>query len=121
MLSAMRSTGSKNPSVDPRDLEIARPFARAFADHCSPSAFEVRLFGSRARGEAEEESDLDLLVTLQEDDPDRRLREAALQVACDLTLEHGLLVSVLVADPAFLKRYHGYSFIESAAQEGIRV
>lgn len=121
MVSAMKATGSERPSVDPRDLEIARAFARAFAAHCNASAFEVRLFGSRARGEADEESDLDLLVTLQEDDSDRRLREAALQIACDLTLEHGLLVSVLVADPAFLKRYQGYSFLESAAQEGIRV
>ena len=121
MVSAMKATGSQRPSVDPRDLEIARAFARAFAAHCHPSAFEVRLFGSRARGEGDEESDLDLFVTLQEDDPHRHLREAALQIACDLTLEHGLLVSVLVADPTFLKRCHGYSFLEAVAHEGIRV
>jgi hypothetical protein len=45
----MKATGSQRPSVDPRDLEIARAFARAFAAHCHPSAFEVRLFGRYAR------------------------------------------------------------------------
>jgi hypothetical protein len=46
---------------------------------------------------------------------------AARQLACDLTLESGVLVSVFVADPTFVEQHEGYSFIEAVRQEGIRV
>jgi predicted nucleotidyltransferase len=109
------------PSVAPADLDLARKFVRGLAQHCTPQLFEVTLFGSRARGDADEESDLDLFVTLRCDDPDGRIKAAARQLACDLTLESGVLVSVFVADPRFIESHHGYSFIETVQQEGVRV
>lgn len=50
-----------------------------------------------------------------------RIKAAARQLACDLTLESGVLVSVFVADPSFIESHHGYSFIETVQQEGVRV
>ena len=108
-------------SVAPADLELARKFVRRLAQHCAPQLFDVTLFGSRARGDADEESDLDLFVTLKRDDPDGHVKAAARQLACDLTLESGVLVSVFVADPTFVEQHKGYSFIETVQQEGARV
>lgn len=107
--------------VAPRDLELARRFARGLARHCDRRDFAVTLFGSRARGDADAESDLDLFVSLEQDDLDGRIKAAARQLACDLTLESGILVSVFVADRTFLRRHEGYSFVETVEQEGIRV
>jgi hypothetical protein len=73
----------------------------------------------RARGDAGEESDLDLLVALKADDPDRKIKAAALDIACALTLESGVLVSIFVADKEFLKQHEGFSFFQAVAEEGV--
>ncbi len=107
--------------VAPRDLRIAREFSASLAGHYDRSLFEVTFFGSRARGEGDEESDLDLFVALHQDDPGREVEATALRLACDLTLKHGVLVSALVADRAFLTSHEGYSLLETIEEDGIRL
>lgn len=72
-------------------------------------------------GEADAESDLDLFVALEWDDPQERVKRAALDIACELTLAHGVLVCVFVADRRFLGEYRGYSFLEAVDAEGVLV
>lgn len=50
----------------------------------------VWLFGSKARGDFDAESDVDLLIVTR--DGDDALREAVSDVAYDLSLEHGVLL-----------------------------
>lgn len=71
--------------VSPADLALAKEFARRLAEQVDPQLFTVTLFGSRARGDADEESDLDLFVALATDDPDARIKATARNIACDLT------------------------------------
>jgi predicted nucleotidyltransferase len=108
-------------ATSPKDLALAREFARRLAGALGERSFTVTLYGSRARGGADEESDLDLFVALDDDDLGGRVRSAALDVACDLTLECGVLVSAFVADRAFLARRKGFSFLEAVEREGVRV
>ena len=58
----------------------------------------LRLFGSRARGEGTEESDLDVLVLMQKKDRDlcRRIVEESLEV--DLVYGTNLAPTILTAD-----------------------
>ncbi|PKO22828.1 MAG: hypothetical protein CVU38_07425 [Chloroflexi bacterium HGW-Chloroflexi-1] len=58
----------------------------------------VVLFGSKARGDFDPESDLDVLVVLN--DGDWRLRDAVALVAFDPMLEYGVILSPLVVDAA---------------------
>jgi predicted nucleotidyltransferase len=56
----------------------------------------VVLFGSKARGDADAASDLDVLVVL--DDGDWRLRDAVALLAFEPMMEHGVVLSPLVVD-----------------------
>lgn len=108
-------------TVSPADLALAQEFVRRLAQQVDPRLFQVTLFGSHARGDADEESDLDLFVALKEDDPQGEIKEAASRIACDLTLESGVLVSIFVADTEFLKQHEGFSFLRTVEEEGVRL
>jgi len=52
------------------------------------------LFGSRARGEAQPDSDMDILVVMSSADP--QVRRAIRDLAVEVWLEHGLYLSTRV-------------------------
>jgi predicted nucleotidyltransferase len=80
----------------------------------------IVLYGSWARGEATEESDIDVLVVLEEplayDDELRRLST----IATSLTIEHGVYVS---AQPISAHDFEERSepFLLNVRREGVRV
>jgi predicted nucleotidyltransferase len=106
-------------SVAPGDLTIAKEFVRRLAERIDSERFQVILFGSRARGDADEESDLDLLVRLKENDSECAVKAVVSHIACDLTLEYGVLVAAFVADEQFLNQRKGFSFLETVEKEGV--
>ena len=101
------------------DLSLAKEFVRRLTAQVDELVIQVTLYGSRARGDADEESDLDLFVAVKRDDPRKEVEQQALGIACEMTLESGILVSVLVADRAFLHRHEGFAFMEAIQEEGI--
>ena len=56
-----------------------------------PDVTDVRLFGSKARGEAGSDSDVDILVLVQRSD--YSLKHAILQMAADASLTYDVLLS----------------------------
>lgn len=75
------------------------------------------LFGSYARGEATEDSDVDVLVVLggEVDAWEEYGRTAEIEV--DLMFEFDLVVSTVVVDEAIWDR--GWSFIQNVQQDGV--
>ncbi len=97
--------------VDHRVREIA---ARIVAEF-SPSL--VLLFGSRARGDARPDSDVDLIVVWKDENPPPR-RSAAVRLAIGRV---GLPMDLAVVTPsefARFKEWRGHVF-HSAAREGV--
>jgi predicted nucleotidyltransferase len=79
------------------------------------------LFGSKARGDADPESDIDLLVTLADDDP--QLRSDVRRLAARVSLEYGLLLSARAVSRSQWTELSRYRFplYQSVVSEGIDI
>ena len=84
--------------------------------------YQMVLFGSRARGDAEPDSDFDLLVVL--DGPaDRSARETVSDCAWETGLEHGMvIVPIVVSRDEWERGPERYSLLAEAIRaEGVPV
>ena len=76
-----------------KKLELAKEFARSLGDVASD---KIILYGSVARGEETEESDVDILVLATEK---RSIKERVIKKAMDILLETGTYISVKMLTP----------------------
>ncbi len=78
--------------IDPADFQAASEVKHRF-DKIT-SVLNMRLFGSRARGDAAPDSDLDLFVEIEETTPEllRRMDE----IACDVGFEKNYVIVPIV-------------------------
>lgn len=81
------------------DLDLARRFREVAAERHPGEVLDVRIFGSRARDEAGEDSDLDLVVMTRSDGP--RVRAGLQDAVWDVAAEFGFPYPVV---PLILSR-----------------
>ena len=81
---------------------------------------EVILYGSYARGEATKDSDIDILVLIDNSIEPFEVRRSLSDLLFDILLENGELVSVVVLPENFFKNYN-YPFMLNVKKEGVRV
>lgn len=84
--------------LTPNEQAALEAFVAGLCERYGDRLARVALFGSRARGEGDAESDLDVLVVL--DDGDWRFRDAVALVAFEPMVEYGVVLSPLVVDLA---------------------
>jgi len=79
----------------------------------------VFLFGSKARGDAGPDSDIDVLVALTDDDP--YLRSSVRRMAARVSLEYDLLISVRAVSRSHWHKLSRYRFplYQAIQSEGI--
>lgn len=102
-----------------REQEALARFREALRSLLGENLLSLRLFGSRARGEGTEESDLDVLVVLQKKDRAvcRRIVEESLEV--DLVYDTNLAPTILSADEYRQNQEYGTPFYRNVEREGV--
>ena len=82
---------------------------------------QAYLFGSYARGDYHAESDIDILLTVDEDGSLYEYRRAAAEICSELSLKYDVMVSVTVKPDAQFRRYADVlPFYRNVREEGIR-
>ena len=81
---------------------------------------EIILYGSHARGEATKDSDIDLLVLVDDSVNPSDVRRSLSDLLFDILLEKGELVSVVVLPKTFFENYN-HPFVINVRKEGIRI
>lgn len=101
-----------------RDRRIAREFRRRLA--AVTPILDLRVFGSRARGDATDDSDLDVFVDLEESSPE--LRQRISEIAWEVGFEMDRVISTIVATRADLEDgpMGANPLVLSVEREGIR-
>ena len=101
------------------EQEALGAFIQSLYLDCGDRVRSVILFGSRARGDAGPDSDVDLLVRLTDDDP--YLRSRVRRLAARVSLEYDLLLSVRAVSRSHWEKLARYRFplYQAIISEGI--
>jgi len=79
---------------------------------------QVILYGSFVRGEATEESDIDVLIVVDDSLNPFEVRKSLSDILFDILLEKGELISVIAIPESFFKNYHS-PFLLNVKEEGV--
>jgi predicted nucleotidyltransferase len=105
--------------MNARDLAIARKFKELVVNKIPVR--DVRVFGSRARGIAVNESDLDILITV--DNLDREVDRYISDCAWEAGFPEDVVIVPIVVDHHEIEDGHlsESSFIQTVKREGISI
>lgn len=81
-------------ALSENERKVIQDFKRNLLTRLPQRVYKVVLFGSRAKGRATRDSDIDVLVVV--DKRDAKARDIIIEVASRLSLSSGILVSPLV-------------------------
>lgn len=106
-------------SLAAKDERAVQAFARRLREALGPEVISLKLFGSKATGRAEPDSDLDILVVVREARGD--VWDRTLDVAFEVNLAHEVYISPRVVPQAVLDDpvWRASPFLQLAESEGV--
>jgi predicted nucleotidyltransferase len=101
------------------ERSVLADLQRRIRDEFPRWSLVLTLFGSRARGDAEADSDMDVMVEIGSDrisfEEKRRLR----RLAGDISASSGIVLSLLIADRETLESRGEFSIFRNIREEGL--
>jgi len=91
-------------------------FVKVLKEKYSGRIHKIILFGSTARGEAGEESDIDVLIIA-----DGVSQKDVSKIAFQILLKYGVVISPIVEDKLQFEKYKDYSFHRNILREGVEI
>ncbi len=104
--------------TDERLRKALAEIKRALVERIGPD-FRLILFGSRARGDAEPDSDVDLLVILPDAAYTFPTREAIYDIAGDLALEWDYVICPIILSESIATERAGFMVFGAVEREGV--
>lgn len=93
-------------------------FADCLTNECGEDIEEIILYGSVARGEAHEDSDVDVLVVIEDESARERIQERASTLGFEITMEYGVEIAKMLTTKEQMNERHESSFIQSVQTDG---
>ncbi len=115
--------GSQDPNNPERWEEALDEFARRARGLLGDKLSRIILYGSRARGDATPESDVDILVLLKNGEDERAAYDLIFPVAFEIDTEYSFdpwLQVLIYTEESFLRRA-SYFMIKDVKAEGVVV
>jgi predicted nucleotidyltransferase len=107
--------------MNPRDRQIVAELKQRLQAACPQEALRLIVFGSRARGDAAPDSDLDVLVLVSQRTPalERRLEDTAYNLMWDLDFRPIISLKVFAEASFLANARQGFSFYRNIQREGL--
>ena len=109
----------KDMQIQKKYRGAVEEFVRRVLERYRDKIDSIILFGSVARGEAKEDSDIDVLIVVKKED--FKLRRALIGVAFDILLETGSDISVKVLSKNEFEDRRDFSFLRNIISEGVKL
>jgi predicted nucleotidyltransferase len=110
---------TRRPKLKSKDAAAVEEFAKRVRAALGNNLVEVKLFGSKATGKDQPESDIDVLVAVETGGVE--VEDEILDIAFDTNLKHEVYISPRVIDRATLADpvWRITPFLKAIAKEGI--
>ncbi len=107
--------------LTPKEKLALREYLHRVRQEYGRDVISVKLHGSKARGDHREDSDLDLLVRVREDN--RQAYAALYSIASDIELKYDLVLGMMLVGPKHynLMRKLGEPLYRNVQREGIEL
>ncbi|MBI3609672.1 MAG: nucleotidyltransferase domain-containing protein [Nitrospirae bacterium] len=104
-----------------KEKQVVVAFKKSIEQQYPKELVCLILFGSKARGDAGKESDIDILVVIRSEN--WKLGDLIREIGYSLELEHGLVLSIQVISQQHLEQLKAIrsQFLEAVEEEGIVV
>ncbi|HDH45296.1 MAG TPA: nucleotidyltransferase domain-containing protein [Thermococcus sp.] len=106
--------------MDEKIIQLVNQVKKHLIKRYGEKIREVILYGSHVRGEVTKDSDIDILVLIDNSINPFDVRRSLSDLLFDILLEKGELISVVVLPESFFEDYN-YPFMLNVRKEGIKV
>lgn len=104
--------------LHPQVLDALNAYLDQAVSRFGERIISITLYGSRARGDADPDSDIDLFIIIRQDTP--ALRQALADIAWQVQFEHNLVISDIIRSANQLQsKISRFPYYKSVQQEGI--